>query len=210
MPDNLTTVLLVDDHALVRRAFRRMLEDEPDLVVVGEAADGPEAVEAAQRVRPDVVVLDFSLPSMNGGMATQCILERAPSTKVLILSMYSETSYVRISLDAGARGYLLKNATHLELADAVRDVAAGKRVLDSQIVLPTHPSGDTVRRLTTRESEILQLIVQGKSNEEIGRVLGISARTVAVHRHHIMEALGAHNTAKLVLHAISKGLVSIT
>lgn len=209
MPGRITTVLLVDDHSLVRRALRRMLEDEPDLVVVGEASDGPEAVEAAQRLRPDVVVMDFSLPSMNGGVATQGILEALPGTAVLILSMHSESNYVRISLDAGARGYLLKSAMDLELGEAVRSVAAGKQVLDSRIVLPTRPSDDTVRPLTTRELEVLQLIAEGKSNKEIGKLLGITARTVAVHRFHIMEALGVHNTATLMLYAIGKGLVNI-
>ena len=111
--------------------------------------------------------------------------------------MYSETSYVRIALDAGARGYLLKSAMDLELGEAVRRVAAGKQVLDSRIVLPTRPSDVTVRPLTTRELEVLQLIAEGKSNKEIGKLLGITARTVAVHRFHIMEALEVHNTATL-------------
>jgi len=108
MPDSITTILLVDDHALVRRAFRRLLEDEADLRVVGEAKDGHEAVEAVRQLRPDVVVMDFALPSMNGGVATERILEVVPNTAVLILSMHSEPAYVRTSLDAGARGYLLK------------------------------------------------------------------------------------------------------
>jgi DNA-binding NarL/FixJ family response regulator len=210
MPDSITTILLVDDHILVRRAFRRMLEDEPDLCVVGEASDGHEAVEAARRLRPDVIVMDFALPSMNGGVATQRILEVVPGTAILILSMHSEPNYVRTSLRAGARGYLLKSATNLELGEAVREVAAGGRVLDSHIVLPAHPSNDTVRPLTARETEVLQLIVHGKSNEEIGRMLGIAAKTVAVHRLHIMDALGVHNTATLVLYAIGKGLVRVT
>jgi DNA-binding NarL/FixJ family response regulator len=210
MPDSITTVLLVEDHSLVRRAFRRMLEDEPDLCVVGEARDGDEAVEVVRRLRPNVVVMDFTLPSMDGGVATQRILEAVPSTAVLILSMHSEPNYVRSSLDAGARGYLLKSARSLDLGEAIREVAAGGRVLDSQIVLPAHPSNDTARPLTARELEVLHLIVHGKSNEDIGRVLGISSKTVAVHRLHIMEAVGVHNTASLVLYAIGKGLVSIT
>ena len=124
-------------------------------------------------------------------------LEAIPGTAVLILSMYSETSYVRIALDAGARGYLLKSAMDLELGEAVRRVAAGKQVLDSRIILPTRPSDVTVRPLTTRELEVLQLIAEGKSNKEIGKLLGITARTVAVHRFHIMGALEVHNTATL-------------
>jgi len=178
--------------------------------VVGEAKDGHEAVEAVRQLRPDVVVMDFALPNMNGGVATERILEVVPNTAVLILSMHSEPNFVRTSLDAGARGYLLKSTQNLELGEAVRKVAAGGKVLDSQIVLPGHPADNTVRPLTPRELDVLQLVVYGKSNEEIGKVLGISSRTVAVHRQHIMEALGVHNTASLVLYAVGKGLVNIS
>jgi DNA-binding NarL/FixJ family response regulator len=210
MPEGITTVLLVEDHTLVRRAFRRLLEDEPDLRVIGEARDGHEAVEAVRQLRPDVVVMDFALPSMNGGVATERILKIVPNTAVLILSMHSEPNYVRTSLDAGARGYLLKSTHNLELGQAVREVAAGGRVIDSQIVLPAHSADNTVRPLTPRELAVLELVVHGKSNEEIGKALGISSRTVAVHRLHIMDALGVHNTASLVLYAVGKGLVNIS
>src|SRR5215831_593174 len=126
-------VLLVDDNELVLRGFRRMLEDEPDIQVTGEAIDGPVAVEQAARLRPSVVVMDFALPSMNGAVATRHILKSSPETAVLILSMYSEPTYVRTCLDAGARGYLLKNAMDLELVQAVRQVASGVRVLDRRL-----------------------------------------------------------------------------
>jgi DNA-binding NarL/FixJ family response regulator len=208
MPDAVITVLLVDDHGLVRRGFRRMLEDEPGIQVVGEASDGNDAVEAAARLHPAVVVMDFALPSMNGAVATRCILKARPETAVLILSMHSEPTYVRTCLDAGARGYLLKNAMDLELVDAVKRVAAGERVLDQRLGSLAERDEDAPS-LTTRELEVLQLIVLGKSNKEIAAVLGLSANTVAVHRANIMQALDIHNTAELVVYAIRKGLVSI-
>ena len=208
MPDSVITVLLVDDHSLVRRGFRRMLEDEPGIQVVGEASDGNDAVEAAARLHPAVVVMDFALPSMNGAVATRCILKARPETAVLILSMHSEPSYVRTCLDAGARGYLLKNAMDLELVDAVKRVAAGGRVLDQRLGSLAEREEDAPS-LTTRELEVLQLIVLGRSNKEIAAVLSLSANTVAVHRANIMQALNIHNTAELVVYAIRKGLVSI-
>jgi len=205
---NEISVLLVDDHGLVRRGFRRMLEDEPDIRVVGEASDGNDAVEAAARLQPAVVVMDFALPSMNGAVATRHILKARPVTAVLILSMHAEPSYVRTCLDAGARGYLLKNALDLELVAAVRQVAAGERVLDKRLGSLAEPD-DEAASLTTRELEVLQLIVQGRSNKEIAQVLGLSANTVSVHRANIMQTLGIHNTAELVVYAIRKGLVSL-
>jgi DNA-binding NarL/FixJ family response regulator len=208
MPDAVITVLLVDDHGLVRRGFRRMLEDEPGIQVVGEASDGNDAVEAAARLHPAVVVMDFALPAMNGAVATRCILKARPETAVLILSMHSEPSYVRTCLDAGARGYLLKNAMDLELVDAVKRVAAGERVLDQRLGSLAEREEDAPS-LTTRELQVLQLIVLGRSNKEIAGVLGLSANTVAVHRANIMQALNIHNTAELVVYAIRKGLVSI-
>jgi DNA-binding NarL/FixJ family response regulator len=202
------TVFLVDDHALVRRGFRRMLEDDPAIRVVGEASDGHDAVQMAATLRPDVVVMDFALPSMNGAVATRHILKARPETAVLVLSMHAEATYVRTCLDAGARGYLLKNAMDLELVQAVKRVAAGERVLDPRLgaLDPQHAKAP---ELTTRELEILQLIVHGKSNKEIATVLHLSVNTVAVHRANIMQTLGIHNTAELVVYAIREGLVSI-
>ena len=203
------TVLLVDDHSLVRRALKRTLQDAADLRVVGEAGDGSEAVKAARRLRPDVVVMDFALPGMMGGAATQRILEILPETAVLILSMHEERSYVRAALDAGARGYLLKSATDMELGEAVRQVAAGRHVLDSRIVLPEPPLDDITRPLTAREMEVLRLIARGKSNKQIAVELGIRANTVGVHRNNIMGALAIRNCAKLTLYAIGRGFVEI-
>jgi DNA-binding NarL/FixJ family response regulator len=209
MPEPAISVLLVDDHSLVRRGFRRMLEDDPDIRVVGEAEDGHQAVELALELRPRVVVMDFALPSMNGAVASRQILRAAPDTAILILSMHSEPSYVRTCLDAGVRGYLLKNAMDLEMVAAVKQVAAGKQVLDPRLGTLGEATADASTQLTTRELEVLQLIVHGKSNKEIAAVLGLSANTIAVHRANIMQAFGIHNTAELVVYAIRQGLVSI-
>ena len=208
MPTPTITVLLVDDHALVRRGFRRMLEDDSEIEVLGEASDGHDAVEAAARLHPAVVVMDFALPSMNGAVATRLILKDSPQTAVLILSMHSEASFVRTCLEAGARGYLLKNAMDLELVQAVKQVAGGARVLDPRLGAVTENAA-AAPALSTRELEVLQLIVNGKSNKDIATVLGLSANTVAVHRANIMQTLGIHNTAELVVYAIREGLVSI-
>ena len=202
------SVLLVDDHSLVRKGFRRMLEDEPGIRVVGEASDGPEAVEAVGLLKPRVVVMDFSLPSMNGAVATRRIRELQPETEVLILSMHAEPSYVRTCLEAGARGYLLKNAMDLELVSAVRKVAASEQTLDRRLGKLAEAT-EARPKLSTRELEVLQLIVHGKSNKEIAIVLNLSVNTVAVHRANIMQAFDIHNTAELVVYAIRTGLVSI-
>jgi len=203
-------VLLVDDHGLVRRGFRRLLEDDPEIVVVGEASDGHEAVDLVTEHHPAVVVMDFALPSMNGAIATRQILKSAPETMVLMLSMHSESTYVRTCLEAGARGYLLKNALDLELAEAVKRVASGAIVLDPRLEkLATDPEQDRPA-LTARELEVLQLIVHGKSSKDIAAILGISANTIAVHRANLMQTLGIHNTAELVVYAIRNGLASIS
>jgi len=203
------SVLLVDDHSLVRRGFRRILEDEPDIVVAGEAGDGAEAIRQVQELRPKVVVMDCAMPGMNGLEATRQILGKQPQTLVLMLSMHPEETLVRQALDAGARGYVLKNAVDLELGAAIRRVVAGETVLDSQLRRPVALKGERDTHLTPRELEILQLIVDGKSNKEIATTLELSANTVAVHRANLMDALGIHKTAELVVYAIRNGLVNL-
>jgi DNA-binding NarL/FixJ family response regulator len=203
------SVLLVDDHSLVRRGFRRMLEDEPDIHVVGEAADGVEAVNMVRSLKPQVVVMDSAMPQMNGLQATRKILEFAPGTLVLMLSMHTEETWVRQALEAGARGYVLKNALDLELGSAVRRIVKGETVIDGQIALQDNLKGERAAGLTAREVEILQLICDGKSNKEIAAHLDLSANTVAVHRANIMDALGIHKTAELVVYAIRNGLVNV-
>jgi DNA-binding NarL/FixJ family response regulator len=204
------TVLLVDDHSLVRRGFRRILEDEPDMDVVGEAGDGEEAVRQARALHPRVVVMDCALPKMNGLEATRQILADAPEVAVLMLSMHSENTWVRQAIEAGAKGYVLKNAMDLELGLAIRKVAAGETVFDPQVERQQSPlKGERNGGLTQRELEVLQMIVDGKSNKEIASALDLSANTVAVHRANIMNTLGIHKTAELVVYAIRSGLVNV-
>jgi len=199
----------VDDHALVRRGFRRILEDEEDIAVAGEASDGQEAVKLARELRPQVIIMDCALPGMNGLQATRQILEDLPQTLVLMLSMHPEETWVQQALAAGARGYILKNAMELDLGAAVRRVVGGEKVLDSQLERGKELKGERGAALTQRELQILQMIVDGKSNKEIASALDLSANTVAVHRANMMDALGIHKTAELVVYAIRNGLVTL-
>jgi len=208
MPEKIS-VLLVDDHSLVRRGFRRILEDEPDMHVAGEAGDGEEAVRMAKELRPKVVLMDCALPNLSGLQATRKILEALPETLILILSMHEEETLVRQALDAGAKGYVLKNAVDLELGSAIRKIAAGETVLDPRIAKTSTLKGERDYGLTQRELQILQFIVDGKSNKEIATELDLSANTVAAHRANMMEALGIHKAAELVVYAIRHGLVNI-
>ena len=208
MPPKIT-VLLVDDHALVRRGFRRMLEDDADISVVGEASEGSEAVRLALELRPRVIVMDCAMPELSGIEATREILAKYPEAAILMLSMHSEETLVRQALDAGARGYVLKNAMDLDLVSAVKSIAAGMTVLDPQVSRPDALKGERGGGLTPRELEILTHIVAGKSNKEIAADLNLSVNTVAVHRANIMDTLGIHKTAELVVYAIRNGLVNL-
>jgi DNA-binding NarL/FixJ family response regulator len=203
------SVLLVDDHALVRKGFRRILEDDPTVSVVGEASTGTEAVKLALQLKPKVVVMDCALPDISGIEALRQIRAKMRDATVLMLSMHSEDTLVRQALEAGARGYILKNAMELDLVNAIKRVAEGQLVLDPQLAKPQTLKGERETGLTTRELEVLQHIVAGKSNKEIAAELGLSANTVAVHRANIMEALGIHKTAELVVYAIRNGLVTL-
>jgi DNA-binding NarL/FixJ family response regulator len=202
------TVLLVDDHALVRRGFRRLLEDDPSIRVAGEASTGDDAVRLAVELEPTVIVMDCAMPGANGLAATAAILHKLPRTAVLMLSMHSEETLVKQAMAAGARGYVLKNALDLDLAAAVKRVAAGETVLDPALVQSAVPSAGRTRGLTPRELEVLQLICNGLSNRTIATKLALSVNTVAVHRANIMNALGVHKTAELVVYALQHGLVS--
>jgi len=212
-------VLLAEDHTLVRQGFRRILEDDPKVTVVGEARTGVEAIEQCKTLKPDVVVMDLSMPELGGLEATAEILKANPQVKVLILSMYSNEAYIRKAFELGAKGYMLKNALELDLNRAVKALAEGEAYFSpgiSQIVLESLKVGsfkddkqDPYERLTLREKEVLQLIAQGKSNKEIAVLLDISVNTVAVHRARVMDTLGLHRTAELVLFAVKKGLVQM-
>ena len=209
MSNEKISVLLVDDHSLVRKGFRRILEDDPEIQVVGEAPDGTEAVKLAQELQPRVIVMDMAMPGLNGMQASIEILKILPKTAILMLSMYSEENYVRNALEAGAKGYILKNAMDIDLANAIKQVASGQRVIAPGLLSSTLVPGDDSDKLTNREKQILQLIAEGKSNKEIAVLLTLSVNTVSVHRANLMEALGIHRTAELVLYAVRKGLVHI-
>jgi DNA-binding NarL/FixJ family response regulator len=210
MPDKIT-VLLADDHSLVRRGFRRMLEDDPTIEVVGEASNGDEAISLAASLKPAVIVMDCAMPGTSGLAATRRILDSDPGVAILMLSMHSEETLVRQALDVGARGYILKNALDLDLAAAVKQVAAGETVLDPSVSRrhPTSLKGERNHGLTPRELEVLQLICSGLSNRDIAAKLDLSVNTVAVHRANIMNTLGVHKTAELVVYAIHNGLVTL-
>jgi DNA-binding NarL/FixJ family response regulator len=210
-------VLLAEDHILVRQGFRRILEDDPGITVVGEARTGLEAIAQCKERSPDVVVMDLSMPELGGLEATAEILKADPQIKILILSMYSNEAYVRKAFELGAKGYILKNAIEVDLTRAVMALAEGQAYFSpgiSHIVLESMKAGtftgtsqDPYEKLTLREKEVLQLIAQGKSNKEIATLLNISVNTVAVHRARVMETLNLHRTAELVLFAVKKGLI---
>ena len=201
------SVLLVDDHALVRRGFRRMLEDDASMEIVGEGSNGDDAIRMVRELRPDVVVMDAAMPGTSGLAATRTIMASSPDVKILMLSMHSEETLVRQAMDAGARGYVLKSALDLDLAAAIKRIAAGETVLDPAVARPAQPIGER-SRLTPRELEVLQLICDGLSNRAIAERLSLSVNTVAVHRTNIMNALNVHKTAELVMYAMQHGLVN--
>lgn len=208
-------IVLVDDHALVRQGFRRILEEDPGLQVAGEAGSAEEGIALVRQQRPDVVLMDMAMPDANGIQAAREILRERPETKVLVLSMYSDAQYVRSALDAGVSGYILKSALETDLTRAVRAVAAGQQYLSPELsgVLikalrdRDEPEDDAFDKLTDREKQVLQYIAHGKSNKEIASILGLSVNTIAVHRANLMSTLGVHKAAELVLYAVRKGLV---
>ena len=201
-------LLLVDDHALVRRAFRRVIEDDPDITVVGEAGDGAQAIKMARQLKPSVVLMDCALPGLNGLLAARQIVKFRPKTAVLMCSMHSAESWVRRAIDAGARGYILKSAKDSELVSAIQRVAAGELVFAWHLLGLDERRAKQESRLTAREIEVLQLMAHGKSNSEIAAHLGISVNTVHAHRISIMHGLRIHKVAKLIAYAIRSGLAS--
>ncbi len=215
--DQKIRILLAEDHTLVRQGFRRILEDDPRITVVGEAGTGLSAIQLFKELKPEIVVMDLSMPELGGLEASAEILKLDPNVKILILSMYSNPAYVRKALELGARGYILKDAIQVDLTRAIVALAEGNTYLSpgiSDLLIAQMRTGageekapDPYDRLTLREKEVLQLIAEGKSNKEVAALLNISANTVAVHRAHLMETLGIHRTAELVLYAVKKGLI---
>ncbi len=211
-------ILLADDHIVMRDGLRALLEKQPDMTVVAEAADGRECVRLAEEQTPDVVVMDIAMPNMNGIEATRRIIGERPRCAVVILSMHQDESYILRAMKAGAKGYLLKDSVRADLLEAIRAVAQGRsfltrkigRMLQEDYVRQLENRGldDTYDRLTDREREILQLIAEGRTAKEVAQVLNISPTTVETHRTHIQEKLGVHSVPELVLYAVRKGIIA--
>ena len=209
-------ILLADDHTLVRQGLRKVLEERPEWQVVAEAGDGREAVRLAEEFKPDVAVVDVAMPLLNGIETTRQITRRAPQTKVLVLSMYSDEAYVIQMLKAGATGYLLKDSADVDLLQAVQAVSQGKSFFSPAVArlmsddYAHQRGGDAVDRyesLSGREREIFQLVAEGKINKEIAALLFISPSTVETHRGRIMEKLDLHSAAEIVLYAVRRGVI---
>jgi DNA-binding NarL/FixJ family response regulator len=205
-------IILADDHSLVRHGFRMILSAQADMEIVGEAGTGREAVELAEKLKPDVVVMDVTMPELSGIESTRRLIEISPRTRVLALSMHKDAVYVREILRAGARGYLLKDSADADLLAAVRAVAKGEGYLSpgvSDAVLSDYRQHvtDPIDLLTSREREVLQLIAEGKTNKEIATSLKLSVYTVEAHRGRLMEKLNLHSTGELVRFAVRSGLI---
>lgn len=211
-------ILLADDHVIMRNGLRLLLERQPDLEVIGEAADGREAVDMAAAGKPNVVVMDVAMPHLNGVEATRQIVMRNPETSVVILSMHSDESYVLRSLKAGAQAYLLKDSAESDLISAIYAVTSGKsffspgvrKILKEDYVFQLARLGaeDSYELLTPREREVLQLAAEGQSNKEIAALLNLSLYTVETHRTHVLQKLNLHSVPELVLYAVRKGIIS--
>jgi len=212
------TVLLAEDHTIVREGFRRMLELEEDLEVVGEAQDGRQAVALADKLRPEVVLMDIAMPLLNGLEATRQVLKALPATKVLMLSAHSDDAYVKTAAESGAAGFLLKQTSAHDVCPAIREIHRGKTFFSPSIsrrqdrLRPASldRAGSLTRKgvqLTSREMEVLQLIAEGKANKETAAELGIGIKTVEKHREHLMQKLDIHDTAGLTRYAIAAGII---
>ncbi len=211
-------ILLADDHTVVRDGLRALLERQPDMAVVGEAADGRDSVRLAEEQAPDVVVMDIAMPNMNGIEATRRILAANPHCAVVILSMHQDESYVLRSIKAGAKGYLLKDSLRSDVLDAIRSVSQGRsfltrkvsRIMQEDYVrqLERRNLDDSYDLLTDREREVLQLIAEGRTNKEVANLLNVSLTTVETHRTHILQKLGLHSIPELILYAVRKGIIS--
>jgi DNA-binding NarL/FixJ family response regulator len=211
-----TTIVLADDHVVVRQGLRALLEAEPDFAIVGEAADGLEVPDLVERLKADVLVLDLMLPGLNGLEVTRQVQQRSPQTRIVVLSMYANEAYVLEALRNGAAAYVLKEASGADLVHAIREVMAGRRYLspplsESAIELYVQKAKaaprDAYEALTTREREVLQLAAEGQSNPEIADRLGISVRTVETHRANLMHKLDLRSQTDLVRYALRRGIL---
>jgi len=215
---NPTRILLADDHTVIRKGLRALLERQDGFTVVAEAADGREAVEAAAAVCPDVVVIDIGMPNLNGIEAARRITEKRPETGVVILSMHADESYVLRALKSGARGYLLKDSPEEDLISSIRAVHQGKaffspeisKMLAEDYMRQMRQRGveDSYELLTPREREILQMLGEGNSNKQVATKLNLSLHTVETHRGNVLEKLNLHSTAEMILYAVRKGIVT--
>jgi len=211
-------ILLADDHGLVRKGLRFLFEHEPGMTVVGEAADGREAVRLAEELKPAVIIMDIAMPQLNGIEAAAQIVKRNPDIGIIILSVHSDESYLLRALNAGAKGYLLKDSAELDVVRAVQAVASGRPFFSPAIAktlledymhyLKQRDLQDSYDLLTEREKEILQLLAEGKSNKEVATLLNLSLYTVETHRTHLMQKLNLHNTAEIVLYAVRKKIIT--
>ena len=212
----MTTIVLADDHTLVRQGLKHLLEAEPGFDVVGEACSGLEAVELADRLRPDVLLVDMMMPGLNGARVARRVQETIPGTRVIVLSMHESEVYVLEALNAGASGYVLKDASVEDLVKAVREVTAGRRYLsarlseraiDAYLSRSMETQADLYDRLSGREREVLFLLAEGLTNAEIGERLSLSARTVETHRASVMRKLGFQSQTDLIRYALRKGIL---
>jgi len=211
-------IVLADDHVVMRNGLRLLLERQPNFEVAGEAANGREAVEICEKLKPDVLVLDIAMPNLNGIEAARQISTKLPQIAIVILSMHSDESYVLRALKAGARAYLLKDSAEADLINAIRAVSEGKaffspaisKMLVDDYVRRLEQRGvyDSYELLTTREREILQLLAEGKSNKEVAAMLNLSLYTVETHRGNILQKLNLHSVPELILYAVRKGVIS--
>ncbi len=211
-------ILLADDHTVMRAGLRLLLERHENFEVVGEAADGREAVEIAAAQKPDVVVMDVAMPHLNGVEAARQILSRNPDIAIVMLSMHSDESYVLRSLKAGARAYLLKDSAEADLIAAIQAITEGRSFFSPGVRallkedyiyrLQKFGADDTYELLTAREREVLQLVAEGRSNKEVASLLGLSLYTVETHRTHILQKLNLHSVPELILYAVRKGIIS--
>ena len=215
---NPVRIVLADDHTVMRNGLRLLLERQPNLQVVGEAADGRQAVALSESANPDVVIMDIGMPNLNGIEAARQIVTHNPRTAIAILSMHSDESYVIRALKAGARAYLLKDSAEADLLAAVRALSEGKsffspaisRILveDYMRQLERQGAEDTYELLTNREREILQLLAEGRTNKEVAAMLNLSLYTVETHRTHILQKLNLHSVPELILYAVRKGIIA--